>query len=464
MLCVLLLLGAAPTAGDAEQLAAKKQWDDLYLAWAAQKPDAFGDDDKKRIAKALGKGCVALASSDAVMAQSLGEKAVQFADDTEALLCAAKAAVKSDQRGEAEGLLRTGRKTYPADERFALELAKLMLFENDPASAIGQLQAIGPKSKLKKEAAALTKKAQAMENQQGSARAEAKAVEKQVTAQELAAAEGDSPPPRGGAGKAAERFPSGPNTGSSSYESGVDDEGRRTRGNKYFRFRYFNGQRDFGQRADYEGRVQAALEEARTASNRLLGSAREAPTDVILYSKSEFTMHHGAQAARSIAGFYSENAIRMNDTAEITPKNQAVLVHEYVHAVLDEAAHFKTQRVPIWMNEGLATWVEWRYEGSDGPPPVVAAELRGGATRPGGLPSLKQMARQPLIGMPDPRLAYYTSGAAVHLLLKTGGPENLLGLFDEVGNGGNLDAVFNQRYGRSLAEFEEKLADELKSR
>src|SRR6185436_2190694 len=105
--------------------------------------------------------------------------------------------------------------------------------------------------------------------------------------------------------------------GSSSYESGVDEEGRRTRGNQYFRFRYFNGQRDFGQRADYEGRVQSALEEARQASNRLLGQARQSPTDVILYSKAEFVMHHGAQAARAIAGFYSENAIRMNDSAEI---------------------------------------------------------------------------------------------------------------------------------------------------
>ena len=51
------------------------------------------------------------------------------------------------------------------------------------------------------------------------------------------------------------------------------------------------------------------------------------PTDVILYSKSEFIMHHGAQAARSVAGFYSDNAIRMNDSAEINPHNQTVLVH-----------------------------------------------------------------------------------------------------------------------------------------
>ena len=53
-------------------MASKKQWDDLYLAWAAVKPDAVPADDKPRVAKALAKGCLALSASDAVMAQSLG--------------------------------------------------------------------------------------------------------------------------------------------------------------------------------------------------------------------------------------------------------------------------------------------------------------------------------------------------------------------------------------------------------
>ncbi|MBL8957677.1 MAG: hypothetical protein JNK82_43280 [Myxococcaceae bacterium] len=449
VLPALLILTAAPTVAQAEAMASKKQWDELYLAWAAVKPDAVPEGDRARVAKALSKGCAALASSDAVMAQSLGEKAVQLAEDADAMLCSAKAAVKNDQRTEAEAMLRTGRKHFADDDRFALELGRMLLSENDSAGALKELQAIGPKSKLKKEATPLLKKALTMEAEAGSAKADVRATEKRLNPREVAVAE------RGGG--------SITNTGSSTYESGVDDEGRRTRGNAYFRFRYFNGQRDFGQRADYEGRVQAALEEARTASNRLLGTSRQKPTDVILYSKSEFTMHHGAQAARSVAGFYSENAIRMNDTAEINPRNQTVLVHEYVHAVLDEVAHFKAMRVPIWLNEGLATWVEWRYDGSDGPPPAVQNELRGAATH-GALPSLRQMAGRALISMGNPRLAYDTSGAAVHLLLKTGGPENLLGLFDDVGGGQALEVVFNRRYGRTLAEFEEKLADELKSR
>ncbi|MBK7863876.1 MAG: hypothetical protein IPJ65_35770 [Archangiaceae bacterium] len=439
----LTLLTAAPTAADAERMAAKKQWDELYLAWAAVKVDAVPAGDRAKVARALAKGCVALSAGDAVMALSLGEKAVAFAEDAEALLCSAKAAVKTEQLTEAEGLLRTGRRVFAGDDRFALELGRMLLAEHDAAGAVSELAQIGPKSKAFKEAAPLLKKA----------RASAKAAD-QVEPVAVA--------PRG-VPLTPTLSPRAERENSSSYESGVDDEGRRTRGNAYFRFRYFNGQRDFGQRADYEGRVQGALEEARTASNRLLGVSRQSPTDVILYSKSEFVMHHGAQAASSVAGFYSENAIRMNDTAEINAHNQAVLVHEYVHAVVDEQAHFKSGRVPVWMNEGLATWVEWRYVGSDGPPPVAAAALRGEAQK-GALPPLSGMAKQALISMSDPRLAYDFSGAAVHLLLKTGGAENLLGLFEEVGNGKPFDAVFSSRYGRTLPEFEEKLADELKSR
>src|SRR5262249_13890081 len=140
-----------------------------------------------------------------------------------------------------------------------------------------------------------------------------------------------------------------------------------------------------------------------------------------------------------------------------------VLVHEYVHAVLDETTHFHDDRVPIWLNEGLATWVEWRYQGFDGPPPLVAKQVQSAALAK-RLPSLREMAKTALVNQDNPALRYNVSGAAVHLLLKDGGPSNLLALFSDCGQGEHFDAVFEKRYGKPLAEFEEKLADELKSR
>jgi hypothetical protein len=460
ILAALLALGAVPDAAEAEQLAAKKQWDELYLAWAKVKPDAVPQGDRKRVAKALGKGCGALLASDAVMAQSLGEKAVSLEPEADALLCAAKAALKSEQRGEAEELLRKGRSGFGADDRFPLELGRLLLSENDAPQAARELSRIGRKSKQYREASALLAKADALNSQSARARDDLKATEKSVHKRELEAAEDPAPLPSGEGRD--ERRPAATG-GSSSYQSGVDGEGRRTRANAHFRFRYFNAQRDFGQRADYEGRVQAALEEARTSSQRLLGAARESPTEVILYSKEEFSLHHGDEMAAAVAGFYSNNAIRMNDSAEINARNQVTLVHEYVHAVMDELVHFHGERLPVWMHEGTATWVEWRYQGFDGPPPLIAKQLRGAASA-NRLPGIKDMTKTPLVNQEGAGLRYNASGAAVSLLLKDGGTQNLLGLLEDVGGGQAFEGAFEKRYGKTLGEFEEKLAEELKSR
>ena len=93
----------------------------------------------------------------------------------------------------------------------------------------------------------------------------------------------------------------------------------RTRTHGGFDIRYFNNERDFGQRADYEGRIAEALDDASGFTRRILGFARERPVEVILYTRDEFRAHMGERAARSVAGLYSMDAIRINDAAELTP-------------------------------------------------------------------------------------------------------------------------------------------------
>jgi hypothetical protein len=242
----------------------------------------------------------------------------------------------------------------------------------------------------------------------------------------------------------------------------VDDEGRRTRGNSHFRFRYFNGKRDFGQRADYEGTVQGALEEARSSVKRMLGEAREQPLDVILYSREEFILHHGPAAAQAIAGFYSQNAIRMNDSAEISPQVQATLVHEYTHAVVDELASFNTFGLPVWVNEGLAEYLEWRYEGHDSAPVGVASALRMLAES-NRVPSLSQLSRGPLIGQGNPQLLYALSATAVKLMVSRGGLSRVVELIRSVGRGTPFERAFKSVMGEDLATFEDELKGELKA-
>ncbi len=431
----------------AQSLASVRQWEELYLAFAAAQPKEYEASDRKKVSAAMVKGCQALEAEDAVMAYSLAEKAVEFEAIADALVCVGRTGTRTDQKSAAELALKRGHQQFPKDARFPLELGRLALSENDFEGAVTALSSVPKKSPQGKEAEVLLRKARASAAQGKSAKAGLVQIDREQQHREEAAARGA--PTR--------------STESSSYESSVDSEGRRLRANAYFRFRYFNGQRDFGQRADYEGTVQAALEESRMAAKRILGAARESPTDVILYSKQEFTLHHGAQAAASIAGFYSESAIRMNDSAEINAQNQATLVHEYVHAVVDEISGFHDERLPTWINEGLAEWTEWRFQGNDEGPANARKALQNAALS-NSMPSLVEMSRGMLASQDNPGLRYAMSARAVGVMMKNGGPSNFLGLVKEVGAGQNFNTVLKKRYERDLARLQEDLESELKSR
>ncbi len=463
MLALALLLAAAPPpAAKADVFATGKQWEELYLAFAAAKADGYTATERTKLAGALARGCAALEASDPVMAYSLGEKASEFEATADALVCVGRTGLKTDQKSAAEKALRAGAKAFPRDARFSLELGRLALSENDGEAAVLALGAVPKKSPQAKEADALLKRARAMQADGKNAKSDLVAMEKDLKRRQDAAAEGTSAPEQPRGPQLAGRPPP-KTTDSLSYESSVDAEGRRLRANTHFRFRYFNGQRDFGQRADYEGKVQAALEEARQASQRFLGKSRESPTDVILYSKEEFRMHHGAQMAENILGFYSESAIRMNDSAEINAHNQAKQVHEYVHAVVDEVCGFHAERAPTWTNEGLAEWTEWRYEGNEGGPPHVQKAL-GQMAKAGRLPSLQEMSHGMLAQQDNPALRYAMSAATVGVMMKTGGADNFLGMLADVGAGQSFASVLQKRYDCDLVKLQEEVESELKGR
>ncbi len=52
---LLLLLGAPPKAEKADALAKAKQWEELYLAFAAADPKGYSDAEQKSVGKALQK-------------------------------------------------------------------------------------------------------------------------------------------------------------------------------------------------------------------------------------------------------------------------------------------------------------------------------------------------------------------------------------------------------------------------
>ncbi len=447
LLLATLLAAAPPPAEQARKLASRRAWEELYLAYAAAEPDGYPPDDRRSIATSLQKGCEALASSDQVMAYSLGERAVLFEETAPGLRCVARTALATQQRGAAEAALRQGLEHFPKHGYFALELGRLLLEEKDPQGAITALEQVPPRSPESARALALLKKARLQASEEREALSQAQRIERRF--------EGDP------------RAPSASNSTTSGlgYSSGVSADGMRTRANRRFVVKYFNNQRDFGQRAEYEGNVVAALDEAYFHTRKVLGEARESPVDVVLYTRAEFRTHHGANLARAVAGLYSDGAIRINDAAELDLGTKATLVHEYVHAVLDDLRQASPpgQRVPVWLNEGLATYVEWRYLGSEDPPLILANRLRG-AARAGHLPRLSAMAGQALISQRDPAVAYATSAIAVRELLRQGSPSRLLTLIRDVAQGTPFEEALRQHYGRSTKDLEEAVIAALSRR
>lgn len=443
-----LTLAAPPSAAQAVTFAKNKQWEELYLGFAAASPDGVSKGDRAKIGQALAAGCLALQGDDAVMAFSMGEKSVTFNPSADGLYCTALTGKRSEQRGAAEDALKTGLSSFPKDGRFALELGRLYQEDGQPGEAAAALAKVPPKSKEAAEARKLLMLISREAQPVGGARVE------------VSRGGGGGDDDEGGGGSGASSLP---RATSRSYESGVDGEGRRVRQNQYFRFLYFNAKRDFGQRADYEGAVQGALEDARVAVQRLLGASREKPLDVILYSREEFRLHHGPQAAQSVAGFYSEDAIRMNDSAEINQHNRATLVHEYVHAVMDEVTGFNQRSLPTWMHEGTAEYIEWRSEGSEGPPSQYQKTIQQLALQD-SLPRLAQMSQGPLIATRNPGLSYAVSALGVRLLVERRGMGELVELMRDCGRGAPFEQALERRYGTTVQRLDEELASTLKSR
>jgi hypothetical protein len=450
----LLLAAAPPSAQQAKSLAASKSWDDLYLAFSAADPSRFSAEDRRAIAAALHKGCEALDRSDAVMAYSLADKAVAFDESAGALLCLARTARASDQRSASEQALRKGLSSYPdRTAAFALLLGQQLLEEKDPDGAVEVLEQVPKRAKEHKAAQALLKKARAEQADEREARKQARAVERR-----LEKGQGSGVPDVRTA-KGGSRGATASTGGSLTYESG-ESGGMRTRANSRFVIKYFKNDRDFGQRADYEGAIVATLDEAYEASHRFLGEARTSPVDVVLYTREEFAAHFSAGYAQRVAGLYFGDSIRINDAAELSRQNKATLVHEYIHAVVDDLTGRQAARLPRWLNEGLAEYVEWRYLGSDEPPGAMKAALKQ-AARSNRLPRLEQMDRGAPINEANPAMAYAFSACTVRLLLGQGGASKLLDFIRDVGSGQSFEEQLQQRYGRSVAELQEQVRSDL---
>ncbi|MFY1830441.1 peptidase MA family metallohydrolase [Myxococcus fulvus] len=472
-LLVALLVAATPQtpAQKAKELSGQKAWEELYLAFSSGDATTVPSEQRAGVSGALVKGCQALLKDDAVMAYSLGERAAVFEESAPALRCLASAARKTEQRAAAEATLVKGVTLFPKDGGFPLELGKLLLEEQDSAGAQAALEKVPPRTREAAEAKKLLQQARQQTLQEDSARAEATRISQRLgnsaTTRPVSARAGEE-----AAVVSLETRPGmtvrTPRVG---FESGVNSLGMRVRANSRFVITYFNNDRDFAQRADYEGRIVEILETAHHFTQKVLGETREKPVTIVLYTSAEFRTVFGDKVANTVAGRYFNNAIHINNAAEMTSQTKATIVHEYVHAVMAEicgGGNMDTAFLPMWFNEGVAMFVEWKYLDVPGPTPEMMERMQSILAMPDvHLVKLRTMTKIAPIKMGDAEMAYDISGLAVQELMRREGAYRLMTLTRDVCRGRgqpSFDKALMTHYGMTLDDLDKEVEESVPKR
>jgi hypothetical protein len=119
-----------------------------------------------------------------------------------------------------------------------------------------------------------------------------------------------------------------------------------------------------------------------------------------------------------------------------------VLAHEFVHAVV---AMLGGRRVPVWLNEGLATVFQ----------PGGEEEAAAVLARASGRPPLSAL-HGGFASLPDSAVpvAYAHSTEAVRRMIDLRGAPAVVALLQDLARGSEFAAAFQQRMAMSYADFD----------
>jgi tetratricopeptide (TPR) repeat protein len=443
---------AKPSAQAAQALARDKAWDDLFLQFSAGDPKAFPAADRATIADALLAGATDLAGSDGVMAVSLVERSIAFKEQGASLRLAGKLNQQLEQSGQAARFFERALDLDPKDAEARLLRAELAVKEGEGALALKALETL-PAAYEPARAGKAREGARALE---ASRKANQDAVS-QLQKDRAALKAADKGPKKPSAVAVAEEPVAQP-MGNPEQSRETVGMGLKQRALQHFTFAYGTNGRDEFQKDAYEDQAMAVLEEAYEFVGATLSANRSKPVDVVLYTKKEYDFHFGGSELSRAAGFFS-GKIRINGAEKFTPEVKATVVHEYLHAVVDELTGGK--RVPQWVNEGLATWVENEYRASHHMQNADAAwwgRLKLMATK-GQLPPLDQLDVG-FLGLSNPRLGYATAGQGVKLLVEARGVENFVSMLRDTGSGPFSD-LLKSRYTTTTTDLDYEIKSSL---
>ncbi len=430
---------AYPTIAEAEASLAAGDLDGVYIAFGSIKPGRHPEGDDK-VALLLVHGARRAAQvGDWALVSGFATKARQLdARNVDAWLVEADAAKAIQHHSEEEDALDGAVKIAPSSWPIVLRLATLARDEKELEKAHDLLNRIPegvPES------------------------ATASRMLEEIDATILKAHPAPAPPPPPLPGPKA-RYARRDAASVPTSEADAPVPGYAARASEHFRITYSEGNRDFAQKAGYEQQCLDLLERAYAKVQRSLGATTDHPTDVVLYARQEFELHFGGRFGNTLLGFYA-GKIRMNRADTIDDSFFDTAVHEYTHAAIDSMA--QGHRVPMWVHEGLARWVERTSAGRD---PVEAGEKRllRSFQKSQRMPTLSQLAEHSFMDFQGPMVtvAYEKSALAIDLLTRTG--TGLVGLerVFRASAGKPFDEAFTDEFGTGkIAALEEEVTSQL---